>query len=230
MGLFGNKKDNSLSQGGVSSGQTSVAPSTPQEMMNKAKALEDTAAQGVSYGDMMDFPVCTDGAGKSWEISFVINLNAEQTALVKGTPSSQAAVSMVALNAGRVVVPIIMLKLNNDSRLAFACATRYGVIGKGTAELASLDYFSILMAQEKLNVFVRFEGERGIVMPITNRLRLSPALAQIKEQADTTVATLLKESPFLFDISDAIRSVKNMVKSQSPGKGFGQFIWEKYGD
>lgn len=220
FGLFGNKNTKSV---------------TPQEMIECAKDLENcnrTIWSDGMNGEARDFPQCNDRDAKGWEIAFVINLNKEQSIQIKRMAQITVEVGMMAMNVDEVVLPVILFKLNGDESLSFACITRYDMLSESPV-LHSLNYFDILLSQEKIKLSVMFQGEQGSTLSVTNRIKLSPYSFQIKDNVNRVINSLPRKNG-QYDtmrVWDARFKLEMAIKNKmisSNDKSYGELFWEKY--
>jgi hypothetical protein len=208
------------------------ASAKPQEMMAKAKRLEELARSCEDSG-ALDFFICKDEAATDWEIALAIRVSEEQQDLFLKSRETMVSIGMMALTVQDILLPIFLVRLNDDKRLSFACLARYDLVGKGSGDvLESLDYFDILSKQERLSLYFSLPNGGSTVLSPTNQLKRSPYLTQIASQIDELLAALVRKRDNNFAISSARLSLESMAmqKNWETGKeqSFGDLMWERY--
>jgi hypothetical protein len=207
---------------------------TPQKMIECAKDLGNrnrTNWSEENNGIARDFPQCNDCDAKNWEIAFAINLNEEQSMQIRKTEKTNIEVGMMAMNMAEIFLPVILFRLNGDKSLSFACVAAYDMLS-GSSVLCELDYFDILLSQEKIDLYVLFQGERGITLSITNRIKSSPQSLQIKDSVTRIINNLPRKNGH-YDtshVTDARLRLDMAVYGETmfSDKSYGEIFWEKY--
>jgi hypothetical protein len=207
---------------------------TPQEMIEAAKDLENrnrTYCSSENHGVARDFPQCNDSDAKNWEIAFVINLNGEQSTQIKKTEKIYVEVGMMAMTIEEIFLPVILFRFNDDKSLSFACITAYDMLS-GNSVLCGLNYFDILLSQEKINLHFIFQGGGGSSLSVTNRIKLSPQSFQMKDSVNQIINSLPKKNGHYdtFRVANARLRLEMIMygKTRSSDKSYGEIFWERY--
>jgi hypothetical protein len=206
---------------------------TPQKMIKAAKDLENRNRTNWSgyNGIARDFPQCNDSDAKNWEIAFVINLNEEQSMQIKETEETYVQVGMVVMNVKEILFPVILFRFNSYRSLSFACITAYDMLS-GNSALCGLNYFDILFSQEKINLHLMFQGERGITLFVMNRIKLSPQCSLVKDGITRIINSLPRKNGH-YDTSrveDARLTLDVMINRRMmfSDNSYGEFFWWEY--
>lgn len=212
---------------------------TPEDIIAFAKDLENrnkTHWSSDDNGVARDFPQLKENAlldfiddPENWEIAFAINLTEAQRMQIMKTGKTNVEVGMMSLNIGMIPLPIILFRLNGDKKLSFACIASYDMLNDNP-ELHGLNYFDIFLSQEKIKLYVMFEGERGIILQVTNRLKLSPLSFQVKVTANQTISELNNSNGNTHNVFFAKQDLRNMILRRNLGenKTMGEILWDKY--